>query len=382
MPGAIRQWSETKVSQILRWEVATGKELPALEVQGASGNTSCLLSPDGGTLLVWCLGKRNQQILADPTTGKIRHRLEDNRGWRGLPAFSSDGRTVAMCESGGISLWEVANGRQRGRLALPLRASAPAFSLDGRLLALGSNSETPVLLWDLAAGRIVGQLRAEFGQVMSLAFSPDSSRLAVAGFSPMVLVCDVATLCDKKRIEEIGKITEPSAEELEGLWAELTGTDGARAYRAIRQLGLTGPRGAAFLKVRLKGDKPPDARRIARLIADLDDDKFATREKSYGELEKLGVRAEPALRRALEGEASLEVRTRVKRLLDRLGAAQEPLPSPELVRLRVVEALEANGTPEARKTLAELATAPAESELAREAKASLGRLSRRPAPKP
>jgi hypothetical protein len=194
-------------------------------------------------------------------------------------------------------------------------------------------------------------------------------------------VCDVAALREEKKANKVAKNAEPSTEELEGLWAELTGADGTRSYRAVRRLGLTGARGASFLQARLKGDKPPDARRIAQLIADLDDDKFATREKAYGELEKLGVRAEPALRRALEAEASPEARRRLQHLLDRLGSTQGPLPSPELVRLRVVEALEANGTPEARKTLAELATAPAESELAREAKASLGRLSRQPAPK-
>jgi hypothetical protein len=212
----------------------------------------------------------------------------------------------------------------------------------------------------------------------SLAFSPDGSRLAVAGYFPFALVCDVAALCGKKKSEEIAKRIAPSAEELEGLWAELSGADGARAYRAIRRLGLAGPRGAAFLKARLQGEKPPDERRIARLIADLDDDKFATREKASGELEKLGVRAEPALRRALEGEASAEVRSRVQRLLKRFDTPQGPLPSPELVRLRVVEALEANGTREARQVLAELSEGATDAPLTREAKASLQRLSRRP----
>jgi len=59
-----------------------------------------------------------------------------------------------------------------------------------------------------------------------------------------------------------------------------------------------------------------------------------------------------------------------------LGAAAERPPSPGLVRLRGVEALEANGTPEARKVLAGLAAGQAGSPLA--AEAALKRLGRRP----
>jgi hypothetical protein len=56
------------------------------------------------------------------------------------------------------------------------------------------------------------------------------------------------------------------------------------------------------------------------------------------------------------------------------------LPSRELIRLRAVEVLEANATPEARAVLAELAAGPAADALTREAKASLQRLARRTRP--
>jgi hypothetical protein len=196
-------------------------------------------------------------------------------------------------------------------------------------------------------------------------------------------MCDVALLCDQTKTRTVFKAAKPSAEELEGLWAELAGADAARAYRAVRRPGAAGPRGAVFLKERLQGGPVgPDERRIARLIADLDHDDFAARDKAFAELETIGPRAEPALRRALAGEVSVEARTRLKRLLDRLGSPEGQPPPPALVRLRVIEALEANGTPEARKVLAELAEGPADLPLASEAKASLDRLSRRPAARP
>jgi hypothetical protein len=254
------------------------------------------------------------------------------------------------------------------------RTSSLAFSSSGRILAAGTDPGAPVSLWDVVAGQIVGQARNEFARVESLIFSPDDSRLALGGYSSAVLVYDVAALCGKKQMEEITKSTALSAEDLEGLWAELSGADSVRAYRAIRKLALTGLRGADFLKRRLKGAKPPDERRIARLIADLDNDRFATREEAFAELSKLGVRAEPALRRTLQGEATAEVRLRVNRLLEALGPSQRQLPSHDLVQLRAVEALEANGSKEARQVLAELAEEATDPQLGREVKASLARL--------
>jgi WD40 repeat protein len=362
-------------AKIYRWETATGRELPAFVVPGMSWISSRLPSPDGQTLLVWDLGgsRPGRAALLDASSGKVRRWLAGIPVGHGM-AFSPDGRTIAAPEGEVVSLWEVASGRSRGKLAVPRGTYAVAISVDGRFLAFGGAPGSPVSLWDLATGQIVGRLREDCGFVHSLVFAPDGSRLAVAGLSSTVLICDVAALCGKKNMAEITQNITPSAKELEELWAELCVADAASAYRAIRRLALTGPRGADFLKTRLKGDKPPDARRIAQLIADLDSDQFATREKASEELQKLGIRAEPALRRTLEGKVSAEARSRINHLLEALGTSQGQRPSAHLLWLRAVEALEANGNNEARQVLAELAEEAPDSQLAGEAKASLSRL--------
>jgi WD40 repeat protein len=367
-------------STIHRWETATGRELPSFEVAGMKREdyTGCLASPDGRTLLVWSGSTcRPLIVLLDSASGKAQRRLQGIELWGHGPAFSPDGRTFAIGEIDAVTLWEVASGRSRGRLKGPRWTFSLAFSPDGRLLAAGTDPDAPLSLWDMTTGQVAGQLRNDLGRVDSLAFSPDGSRLAVAGHSTAALLCDVAALCGTKKGEQTVK-----TEELEDLWAALSSTDGARAYRAIGRLGLTGSRGAAFLKKRLRDDKPPDERRMVHLIADLDNDNFATREKAFTELEKLGIRAEPALRRALEGAVSAEVRSRIKRLLERLGTPPGAPPSAELIRLRVVEALEANGSDAAHQVLAELSKDTKEADLTREAKASLDRLSRRLTSKP
>jgi DNA-directed RNA polymerase specialized sigma24 family protein len=118
-----------------------------------------------------------------------------------------------------------------------------------------------------------------------------------------------------------------------------------------------------------------DDRQVARWLTDLDSDEFAVREKAVKELEKLGEVAEPALRKALSGEPSAEVRRQAERLLERLqGVAALQM----LRGLRSVEVLEGIGTDEARRLLEKLAEEVPSPRLVREAKSALDRLDKRP----
>jgi hypothetical protein len=123
----------------------------------------------------------------------------------------------------------------------------------------------------------------------------------------------------------------------------------------------------------------PDPKQLQKLIADLDADDFSTREQAAEELANLGELAEPALRKALNGKPSIEVRRRVKALLDKLERLKESGASPAaqpLRGLRAIELLERLGTPEAQVVLTTLAGGAADSSLTQEAKAALARLKR------
>ena len=119
-----------------------------------------------------------------------------------------------------------------------------------------------------------------------------------------------------------------------------------------------------------------DFRRIGRLIADLDSDDFAVREKATRELESFGRSALPALQKVLRENPSAEVRQRVESLLEKLS--QPGHLSEELRVVRAVEVLEHIGTAEVREVLKVLARGTPQAPLTREAKASLDRLARRP----
>jgi hypothetical protein len=107
----------------------------------------------------------------------------------------------------------------------------------------------------------------------------------------------------------------------------------------------------------------------------LDNDLFAVRDAAAKELAKQGEGIAPLLKHALEGQPSPEARKRIEAILDRLRAG----PSGETLRaLRAIQALEYNGTQEARALLGKLAEgAPARQ--TREAKAALARLAEPPA---
>ena len=111
-----------------------------------------------------------------------------------------------------------------------------------------------------------------------------------------------------------------------------------------------------LLRDQLKPVPPADAVRIAKLIKDLDNDDFDMREKASAELEHIGEPAQPALRKALEGTPSAEVRIALGRLLDRFSGK---VPSADnLRRERALEVLEQIGGPEGRTVLESLAQAP------------------------
>jgi hypothetical protein len=115
-----------------------------------------------------------------------------------------------------------------------------------------------------------------------------------------------------------------------------------------------------------------DPKRVAALIADLESDQFAVRQKAAQELKKLDLSAVPALRAKLKDKPGLEVSKRIDSLLQRA----------ELRIPRAVQVLEIIGDADARKLLQKLAQGSPEARLTQEAKAALERLSKRPAASP
>lgn len=359
------------------WDVAGCKLARSLEGHQGEAVMALAWSPDG-TLLASASWENTSSIhFWDPATGGQLKTVVANGPVQVL-AFSPDGRLLASgSEAGKPQLWDVAGGRERRELAgNEFGARALAFSPDGRLLATGCHHDpVPVHVWEVATGQEVRHYIGHHNQVCSLAFAPAGDTLASGGSDSTVLLWDLTG-----RHAPVGgppaTVTEAT---LPARWAELGGSDAVRAFQAAWDLAAAPERTVPFLRTRVRPAQPVGQRRLAELIAELDDDSFEIRERASHELAVLGPLAEAALRQALARPASLEVRRRLEHLLD----VMDPGRNPEQVRLsRAIAALEHAGTPDARALLESLTRGSPEAAITQEAKTSLVRLTRRQLPQP
>jgi WD40 repeat protein len=123
--------------RIERWELATGRPLPAFDGHG-DGVIGLAFSRDGTTLVSGDEG--GTVLVRDAATGRVRHRLgpEGHRTPLAALALSADGSVLATTgRNGQATLWEVAEGRR-------LRAlEQPRFALFDRLcLAISPDGAT------------------------------------------------------------------------------------------------------------------------------------------------------------------------------------------------------------------------------------------------
>src|SRR5205085_1660707 len=123
---------------------------------------------------------------------------------------------------------------------------------------------------------------------------------------------------------------------------------------------------------RVKPAPRPDATIIPKLIADLDNQKFAVRERAGEQLHELAELAVAALREAADKSDSAEVRNRAAKLVEEIS--KHVVTSNQLRALRAVEMLERLKTPEAVALLEKLAGGAAETIPTPQARAALERL--------
>jgi WD40 repeat protein len=389
------------------WDLASGKELDRWDVHEAH---VMAFTPDGRRVAT----KDNGGVhLWDRATGRKMWSAKAETRWLPTLAFSPDGKVLVGADYGSVLSWDADTGRELRRLA-PAREgerfyratlfAAPA----GRLLvdmALDGKDNT-MAVFDPATGRelaryaprapqevkltpdgralVVTGTNLEFrdavtarplgtlpydqrGPINAAAFRPDGKVLATGGASGTVLLWDVSGL----KGDWPPQLVTYSDDELSGMWASLaTGRDDAVHYL------LASPRQAGpFVAARLKTIRLTDPAIISRLVANLDSDDFEKRDTASRELAKLGKVAERALRRALAGKPSAELKRRAKELFEEHRLAEYF--SPELYEASAgVRVLELLGTDAARQILQEYARGPQGAWLTYEAAEALRRIPR------
>jgi hypothetical protein len=379
---AIPQTDKGEQGRVGVWEVGTGRRLPGVSFDLERQGDPYGLAVHGQVLAVSAVDRQRGNvriILWDLATGKERYRFRA----AGSPAvaLSPDGALLAAPDADrkGVGLWDTTSGQPLPILTgedEEVEVSRLAFAPDGRTLAATGRKHRPgvgrILVWELASGRLRAELRGDPDGITALAFSPDSRVLATGGADTTVFLWDLAGKLDTP------PATPLTAREREALWAELSSLDARRPHRAMCRLTAAPEQAVEWLREHLPPaqDNTPSPEEIQRLIAELDNEAFATREQASARLAQGGSRALAAVRRALAADASAEKRRRLLALVEVL--TQPGVPADLLRAVRAVEVLERLGTAEARRHLEALSKGHAGHRLTREAQAALGRLARQP----
>jgi WD40 repeat protein len=308
-----------------------------------------LLALDDGGLQVWdraTLRRRwRHDGLQDSHMGRLLAIVRRRQRQKRLdlpPCFAPDGRHLAVISVFGVMLMDARNGKE---LRLCDGCFSPvdmAFSPDGRLLAAANNFG--VYLWEVATGTLLAREEGHRGGLTAVAFSGDGRTLATAGLDTTIHLWNVEDLL-RKPVAATPKVAE--------LWEQLASPDTGRAAEAMNRLAAHPGLAVEAVRLRLHPAAPVEQRRLARWLADLDDQSPAARERAARELEKLDDLAAPALERFLAGQPTREGRRRAELLQAKLAG---PVSRPELMRaLRAVELMERVGSAEALDTLERLA---------------------------
>jgi WD40 repeat protein len=423
-------------SSVHQWDVRTGREEVRQQVLEGIYTNSLVLSPDGRSLALLVPNRgAPQKRPASPelrlydvkTNQAIVLPRASEQNWIGHLTFTPDSRRLAAsCPDGVMRLWDrdtgklvrevprvtldgapahlafAADGRSFVALmredAPPIRARRPlaprgpqlrireiasgadrlqippapawfslAYSPDARFFASGQG-DGRIFIYSAVSGKLLAEWQGKQGYIFALAFSRDGGLLASGGANGTILVWKVP--------QDDSVPVVQNAEEADSLWQALGAGDAVAASRALAGLAAAPAQALPIFKERLPSiGKELDHPKLARWIAELDDDSFKVREQATRELTLVGDDAADALRQALNKNPSAESKRRIEDLLAHLKKGGY---SRRLRFLRALEALEHIGTPQAKELLRELVGKPMSDELREEVQDSLRRLGEKP----
>jgi WD40 repeat protein len=367
-----RNWGPMGESdQMAVWDLDTARITKQLTI---AGNIDPVWSPDGRTAAY--ITPDRSITLMDMTTGQTLAGISGN--WLGKLAMSPDGTLLAartnLVNPLLMVIWESASGKK----IVDLQAG-----LIGYWILAGDNrtaitlDDSFIRVWDLALRKERYQLKLPRtsnppnANRYGVTLSANGRELTTAEPDGTLLVWDLSPAFEKS-----SQATPLNAEQIAGCWTDLANSDPAVAYPAIWKLTDAGEPAVAFLRQQLKPAADADFDKVRKLIKNLDDDSFEIRESASRELEKMGAGIQPAVRQALEGRPTPEVRRRLEALLQTPTAASR---SPELLRrLRAISVLERISSKDARQLLTTLSGGVPHAPETQAAKTAQERLALRP----
>jgi WD40 repeat protein len=307
-------------------------------------------SPDG-KLLVAGVGRKDESgmlVAWDAVTRKVRW---ERPGPAGFPSvsFAPDGKTLAVGHwRTAAMILDTATGRELGEVGphpKPVAACAHVPGTD--LLATGSDGT--IRLWDLKTRKVAKELKdGHPAEVTALVVSPDGKWLISTGpdgtrgwelttgeelkeaikpergtsmYGITFVAPDRILFGNNSAVQRILEL--PSGKEL----LRYKGYGGGIAHSAKLGLAAYHWHGPDIHIMDLNFNSPTAAQtaRIERIIKEFDDDSYEKRLAASKAMREVGSVAEPALRAAMTGGPSAEVKMRARET--RKAILEEPLRS-------------------------------------------------------
>jgi WD40 repeat protein len=193
------------------WDAATGREVRRLEGY-AVGVDEVQFSPDGRLIAAAAWDK--PILVWEAGTGRLVRRLDGHPTLGAYMRFSDDGKLLATAgRNATAGVWDVVAGKLVQEYNLPATGITNMLAFTGgRLLAVERNDtddegQAVIVLWDLAAGRVVRRFAGHRGDVNGVALAPDGRSLASRGDDQTIRVWEVATGRERCRFTERGETT-------------------------------------------------------------------------------------------------------------------------------------------------------------------------------
>jgi RNA polymerase sigma factor (sigma-70 family) len=225
-------------------------------------------------------------------------------------------------------------------IAVAYAKGTPTLYINGTAVKTGTPSQ-----WVVFPGTAFGDNRFNYGPYHGLV---DEAAL----FSRALTAEEVNVIMRATRPEKSAAAGAPlSAADFARLWSSLGGERAPRSLFGVQRLAAGGDETVRRLRERMLPKAAADNLAVDRLIAELDDDEFETREQATQSLMEKSITIAPRLREALKTSTSAEVRARLQEVLHHMN-------NEELRAVRAITVLVRIDSAASETLLAEIARGP------------------------
>jgi WD40 repeat protein len=204
---------ESRFRFIKIWDARTGELVRTAHGDEGMFRLGCVTWSPKGTYIAAGGGRYQDQIgdvrIWSAEDDKEIAKLEGHTAFvRALEFFPEEDRIVTCGLDNTLRIWDVKSGKELARFNGRSLLDSLDISSDGSLIAIGGyNGE--VLLWDVAAGKLLDTLGPVPTALHSVTFSPDDRLLASGGDDGVIRLWNVQTRRIEKELPEEATFDRP-----------------------------------------------------------------------------------------------------------------------------------------------------------------------------